>query len=308
MKDTKSLLLALVSFGLVGTWVYHIADKARYTSQRNEVLVADTAAIAQGIRDSLQKIYSISLNNTLNQLDLSKLQNDSLNTELKGKFSEIFRLRNEITGLLGKNDITQDDLNKAKAKIVELQQKIALIKAENADLVSEKERLNNVLSRLTEEMKNMESNARQLDAEKKELQATVDMGSTLIASDISFRAVYVRGGNEDVITTTAKRAEKMIVSFIVQNNISRSGTAEVVAILSDPDGQVMQPDQWAAGSYSTKNEGLLKYSRRFAIDYKAGKKEQIIMPVQLSRFKSGAYSLRIYHNGLRIGESNLSLK
>jgi hypothetical protein len=308
MKDTKSVLLALVSVGLVGTWVYHIVDKTNYTTRRHEIYVADSAAIAQGVRDSLQKIYTLSLNNTLNQLDLTKLQNDSLNTELKGKFSEIYKLRNEITGLLGKNNITQEDLNKARAKIVELQQMITQIKAENTDLVSEKERLTGVLTRLTEEMKNMEDNSKRLDAEKKELQATVDMGSTLIASDIHFQAFYARKEKEDLVTDQARKAEKFIISFILQNNIAKSSSAEVVVIITDPEGNVIQTNQWSAGTYATKNEGLLKYSRRFNIDYQAGKKEQIVLPLQLSRFKTGTYRLAVYHNGIKIGESGLVLK
>jgi len=65
MRDIKTLLLALLSTGLVATWVYHLYDKTIYTSQKREVYIKDSIAVAEAVRDSLQKIYS----STKNELD-----------------------------------------------------------------------------------------------------------------------------------------------------------------------------------------------------------------------------------------------
>ena len=46
MKDTKTLLLMMLSAGLTGTWVYHLYDKTQYSKRRTEVYIKDSVAVA----------------------------------------------------------------------------------------------------------------------------------------------------------------------------------------------------------------------------------------------------------------------
>ena len=57
MRDSKNLLLLLVSVGLMGTWIYHLYDKSRYSTHLAQVLVKDTMATQEAVRDSLQKYF-----------------------------------------------------------------------------------------------------------------------------------------------------------------------------------------------------------------------------------------------------------
>ncbi|MBK6383861.1 MAG: hypothetical protein IPF69_10420 [Chitinophagaceae bacterium] len=72
MKDTKSILLGMLSVGLVGTWVYHLYDKTQYSQRRTEVYIKDSIAVAQAVQDSLQRIYSHTINNLGAELDSTK--------------------------------------------------------------------------------------------------------------------------------------------------------------------------------------------------------------------------------------------
>jgi hypothetical protein len=57
MKDTNSLLLVLLSVVLLGTWFYHLYDKTKYSNQRKEIYIKDSIDVAEGVHDSLHKIY-----------------------------------------------------------------------------------------------------------------------------------------------------------------------------------------------------------------------------------------------------------
>ena len=111
MRDTKSLLLALLATGLVITWVYHIYDKSKYSTLTREVFVKDSIAVAEAVSDSLRKYYS----NTLDQLGVEKMQIDSSNNLLKGelgiKITEINKLRADIGDILKRKNLTQSDLS-----------------------------------------------------------------------------------------------------------------------------------------------------------------------------------------------------
>ena len=61
MRDIKSLLLVLLSTGLVCTWVYHLYDKTMYRQGRTQVYIKHSIAVAEGIRDSLYKIYNATI-------------------------------------------------------------------------------------------------------------------------------------------------------------------------------------------------------------------------------------------------------
>jgi len=122
MKDAKPLLLLLMATGLVATWIYHLYDKNEYSKRRTEVYVKDSAAIADGIRDSLTRMFSSTIRDLDQQLDSSRQQSDSLQGDLQQKLHAIQQLRTEIGGLLKKGKTSPADLEQARKKIRELRQ------------------------------------------------------------------------------------------------------------------------------------------------------------------------------------------
>src|SRR5688572_23389118 len=134
MKDIKPFLLALLSVGLVATWGYHLYDKSKYSNRTREIYIKDSIAVAEAVKDSLQKLYVVALD----QLSLEKMNTDSANTTLKGelgqRLAEINKLKNEIGDILKKRNFNQADLNEARVKINELQQMVTGMKNENASL------------------------------------------------------------------------------------------------------------------------------------------------------------------------------
>ena len=76
MRDTKSLLLllvslllVLVSFVLIWTWGYSYYTKSENAKTNAIQPAADSAAIAGKLRDSLQKVYDATLQDMDMQLN-----------------------------------------------------------------------------------------------------------------------------------------------------------------------------------------------------------------------------------------------
>jgi predicted nucleic acid-binding Zn-ribbon protein len=306
MRDSKSLLLALLATGLVVTWVYHIYDKSKYASLTREVFVKDSIAVAEAVSDSLRKYYT----RTLDQLGVEKMQIDSSNHLLKGelgnKITEINKLRAEIGTILKRKNLTQSDLTEAKIKIDDLQQRIDDLKTENTTLTDERSKLNTILAQLNGEMNSLQQNMQKVSAENKELIQKINDASVFIASEIKFAAVAVKDQKETE-TTQQKKASKFVTSFTVQNNILDMDNAEVVVVISDPAGKPLNTEVWDVGSFETKTEGRKVYTRKVRFEYNKGEAKQLIFSLEPNNFDKGTYKLSLYHNGIRIGGTSWKL-
>ena len=307
MRDNKSILLALLAAGLVITWVYHIYDKSQYSNHTREVFVKDSIAVAEAVSDSLRVYYT----RTLDQLGVEKLEIDSTNSSLKGelgqRITEINRLRSEIGIILKRKNLTQADLTEAKTKIDDLQTMIDDLKTENSSLSDERTKLNGVLAQLNGEMNSLQQNMQKVSAENRDLAQKINEASVFIASEIKFAAVNVKTDEKESETTQQKKANKLVTSFTVQNNILDLQSAEVVVVITDPSGKSLNTEVWDVGSFETKTDGRKIYTRKVKFEYNKGEAKHLIFSLEPDNFEKGIYKLSLYHNGIRIGESSWKL-
>jgi peptidoglycan hydrolase CwlO-like protein len=307
MKDNKSILLAFLAAGLVITWIYHIYDKSQYSNHTREVFVKDSIAVAEAVSDSLRIYYT----RALDQLGVEKLQIDSSNSSLKGELgervTEINKLRDEISIILKRKNLSQADLTEAKTKINDLQSKIENMRRENTSLVEERTKLNGVLAQLNGEMNSLQQNMEKVSAENKDLAQKINDASVFIASEIKFAAVNVKADEKESETTQQKKANKFVTSFTVQNNILDLESAEVIVVITDPSGKSLNTEVWDAGSFETKTDGRKIYTLRVKFEYNKGEAKRLIFSLEPNSFEKGTYKLSLYHNGIRIGESSWKL-
>ena len=307
MKDNKSILLAFLAAGLVITWIYHIYDKSQYSNHTREVFVKDSIAVAEAVSDSLRIYYT----RALDQLGVEKLQIDSSNSSLKGELgervTEINKLRDEISIILKRKNLSQADLTEAKTKINDLQSKIENMRRENTSLVEERTKLNGVLAQLNGEMNSLQQNMEKVSAENKDLAQKINDASIFIASEIKFAAVNVKADEKESETTQQKKANKFVTSFTVQNNILDLESAEVIVVITDPSGKSLNTEVWDAGSFETKTDGRKIYTLRVKFEYNKGEAKRLIFSLEPNSFEKGTYKLSLYHNGIRIGESTWKL-
>jgi hypothetical protein len=305
MKDSKSLLLVLLSIGLICTWIYHIYDKTIYSQSKPVVNVTDSATIAGSIRDSLQNLYSTTINDLDTRLSYSQLNEDSLRNNLDSKLKEINRLKSEINGILNKQGFSRTDIGEARQKINELQQKVDELSNQKFTMEQEKQQLTGVLEQLTVNVDTLQRNIRVLSNENRQLNEKIAMASIFVASDLKIDAIAVRGESEES-TSQAKKTDKFIASFTVQNHVNQFTNAEITTVLIKPDGQVMQSTVWDSGTFET-GEGKKNYTRKIRFDYDKGEQKNLLFSIDTDKCEKGIYTFQLWHNGKKIGQTTKTL-
>ena len=193
MKDPKSVLLVLLCVGLVSTWIYHIYDKTIYSQRQSQVFIKDSAAVAQGIRDSLDRLYSGTITDLDTRLSYSRLNEDSLRNSLDSKLGEINQLKSEISNILNKQGFSKSDMVSARQKIGELQEKVDELSGHNLTMEQEKKELTGILEQLSGDVDTLQRNIRRLSNENRQLNEKIALASVFVASDLKLDAVAVRG-------------------------------------------------------------------------------------------------------------------
>jgi predicted RNase H-like nuclease (RuvC/YqgF family) len=299
MRDSKNLLLILVSVSLMGTWIYHLYDKSLYSNHQSAVYVRDSLATQEAIKDSLQKLF----NEKNYELDTTKLQADSLKGTLDSTRLKIYSLREQITQILRNRNATKNDLKTARDLITEYKERIEEMKAQNNDLETERSRLNGVLSQLNDEMKNLHQSIEKITQENKELTETINEASTFIASDMRLSAVTTKPDSREVEASSAKKANKLIFSFTLQNNIAKSTFYDVYVVITQPGDKVLQTDIWGDNYFVSKNEGTKTYTAKVHFEYNRGERKKLLYTIQPDIFLPGTYTMQVYQNGVSLGEA-----
>lgn len=307
MKDTKSILLGLLSIGLVFTWVYHLYDKTQYSTPNINVNKIDTITVAKEIQDSLQKVYSHTINNLDAQLDSTKSTAGQLQNQLATKLKEINRLRTEISAILKKNDFTKEDLELARSKTVELQSLVAELQNKNSTVEEEKKQLSAVLENTNTVVKNLTGTVQKVEQENKVLIEKVNIASSFVASELKLSPVAVKNEREQE-TYQAKKASKLVISFTVQNNITDYENADVFIVITQPNGKVLRnEDIWETSTATLQNGSRINFTRKIRFEYQKGERKSLIFSLNPEEFLSGTYTLQVYHNGYIIGQSMKTL-
>ena len=308
MRDTKSLLLllvslllVLVSFVLIWTWGYNFYT--RNESPKTTVVVAavDSAAIANRVKDSLQKLYTATLDELDIQLNSTLSHSDSLKNELDVKLAEFYRLRTEIVTLL-KNRSTNSNNNFAVArqKINELQSKVDDLKEKNQVVDSENKKLNEVLDQISKNDRPVDNRAANSN-KAGGADRTAGAFPLFTASDLRLAAV----SNEDdkeTETTLAEKTDKFNGSFTVTNFNSQLTNAEMMVIVLKPDGRVLKGSGWDSGTFNTV-DGRKIYSYKFNFSYARGEAKRLLFSLKGSSLIRGNYTMEVYQNGQMIART-----
>ena len=290
MKDTKTILLALLSLGLVATWVYHLYDKTKYSVKQPASTRTDEDHLLRNVQDSLQNVYSSALGRLGAQLDSAKNTAGLLQGELIARMDEINLLKTEIADLLRKNNAGKEDLALAGKKTSKFQQLVASLPKKN--MAEEKKQP----QPLPDETNITE--IKQDNAQPEKTNAT----SLFTASDLKFIPVKVINDKEEE-TSRAEDANKLIISFAVKNTITGFDNAEVFAVITQPDGKVLQTDAWETATINTYGYGKKTYTRKMKFEYQKGEIKQLQLTLRPDDYEKGNYRLQVFHNGYLIGET-----
>lgn len=302
-KNYKNLAIGLLAAGLLGTWGYLLYDKNKSgekIGKQQTVIESQDSKISD-----LQKDFD----NALVRLDSLTGANNSLsgeNTDLKAKYQkDIDAKKAEIRRILNDKNATAAELAKAKTLISDLNDKITGLETEVARLTGENQLLTVANSTLKEEKTNLEQNLLTTKSEKADLEKTVDVASTFSASNIAVIPMNEKNSGKEKETSSAKKVDKLVVSFDVENRIAKSGPADMYLIVTAPDGKVISE---GTNTLNTRTDGDKSFTAKLPVDYVQGQRKNIQFPIRQNDFMTGDYKIEIYHNGFKIGEGIRSLK
>jgi phage shock protein A len=296
-KDYKGLI------GLLGTWGYLL-----WNNNKNEQTIQQKEATISQVTDEkteLQRNFDASLA----RLDSVTGNNNALEGKLTEKNGEISKLKGEIRSILNKKNATAAELNKAKSLIAEMNDKVASLEQEVARLTTENAQLNTDLTSEKGKTTQLTTDLATTTTAKQELEKTVDIASTLNAYNIAITPINERKNGKEKVTTTAKRVDKLVVSFDVDNRIAPAGSAEVYVLVTGPDGKPVAQEALGSGTFTTREEGDKPFTAKVPVKIETSKKVAVEFALkQADNFQKGAYKIEIYHNGFKIGEGTRELK
>ena len=301
-SNNKGIIIGVLAAALLGTWGYWLYKNNQSSQEITSHETKETAYMSA--RDSVQMLY----NDALSRLDSITGNNNNLQGQVTDKTTEISKLKSEINSILKKKNATQAELAKAKDLITQLNSKIENLEADNARLTGENQQLTSANTQLGEEKTALQQNLQTTTAEKDELASTVDVASTFSASNFQISPIHEKKNGKEKTTTTAKRVDKLVVGFDVENRIAKSGPADMYVIVTAPDGKVISDPSMNSGSFTTRNEGDKTFTSKVSVDYEQGTRKAMSVPIRQNDFQTGDYKIEVYHNGFKIGEGVKTLK
>ena len=301
-SNNKGIIIGVLAAALLGTWGYWLYKNNQSSQEITSHETKETAYMSA--RDSVQMLY----NDALSRLDSITGNNNNLQGQLTDKTTEISKLKSEINSILKKKNATQAELAKAKDLITQLNAKIENLEADNARLTGENQQLTSANTQLTEEKTTLQQNLQTTTAEKDELASTVDVASTFSASNFQISPIHEKKNGKEKTTSTAKRVDKLVVSFDVENRIAKSGPADMYVIVTAPDGKVISDPSMNSGTFTTRNEGDKTFTSKVTVDYEQGTRKAMSVPIRQNDFQTGDYKIEVYHNGFKVGEGVKTLK
>jgi hypothetical protein len=301
---TKNIVIAVLAAALIGTGTYAIVDsnKSSGVIQQQQTQIATVS----DEKSDVQKSFDASLV----RLDSMKTVNTNIQGKLDVSNKEIDKDKAEIRTILNKKNATAAELHKAKDLIASLNGKITDEEAQIAQLTKDKEQLTADKQQLTQDKEQLTQDLTTTTAQNQVLSNKVDVASTLNASNIVITPVKVKGNGKEKETTTAKRVDKLMISFNVDNRIATPGPTDVYVQITGPDGKVITTNA-ASGTFTTRENGDQSFTAKVPVtmDSSYGKKNvEFAITPSSSHFTEGSYKIQIYQNGFVIGEATQELK
>lgn len=299
----RTILLGVLIAALAGTWGYMIWDKSR--SNKQEQQLTSQLTTSDAAKNDLQR----ELNEAVMNLDMLKSTNAKAEELIKSKDKDIEDLKQQIQKILNDKNATASQLAQARRLIKQLKGNIEMYAAEIEKLKNENNQLTEEKRVITVERDAVRKNYDSATVVIKEKENIIDIGSTLHASNLNVVGVKEKSSGKEKETTTAKRVDKLKISFeLDENRITQSGLKEIYVNLIAPDGSVIVIPEGAA-KFVTRDGVEKMATKKVEIDYKQGERKQVQLELaKVQNFVPGNYKIEIYNNGFKIGEAVRSLK
>lgn len=303
-SKVKDILVGILILSLLGTWGYIIWDKnnTRELVAQKDSLINTTSTQ----KDQLQK----ELEDATLRYENIKSDNAKKDSTISIRDKEIEDKKSRIRSLLSKMNASQSDLNEAKALILSLNSDIEGYKTQIALLESQKVELTKANETVTKDRDRIQRDYDSSIEQIKNRDNTIDIASTLHASNFNIVGMSQKSGGKIVETTKAKKVDLLRVSFdLDENMITTSGAKILYIIITDPTGKVITTNQLGSGKFQTRDGDAKDYTQKIEVNYVQNKRQTVSFDWKsMETFKIGNYKIEVYNNGFKVGEGTRTLK
>lgn len=301
-KDYRNAIYAVLTAALLGTWGYMLYFKNKSTGENQQVLI--TANNSDSARSAIQSQFDASIA----RLDSLSGVNNAISGQLKDRNAEIANLKSEIRNILNKKNATQAELDRARTLIADLQGKVEGLVQEVERLKGENQQLAVANTELTGERDIARRDRDSVARVAAEQGKTIEVGSTLNAFNITITPINEKRGGKEKATTSAKRVDKLVIDFDVENRIAKSGTTDIYVTITGPDGKIVNSENQSGGSITLRSGDQKTYSYKESVEYSQGERKHIKVSCKQPDFQRGNYKIEIFQNGNSIGGGVRELK
>ena len=301
-KNSKNIIIGVLIAAVIAMGGYLAYDKKKDTQviQKQEAQIASVS----DEKSDIQKNFDASLA----RLDSMTGINGKLQSQLSEKNTEIAKVKTEIRSILNKSNATTAELARAKELVASLNGKISSLQADVARLTLENKSLNEEKVVLIADKTKLTSDLEATTVVKLELEKKVDVASTLNASNITITPINVKSNGKEKVSSVAKRVDKLVVSFDVDNRIAQTGSTDVYVLVIGPDGNPITPET-SGGIFTTRENGEKAFTAKLPVDVETAKRKNVEFAFAPgTNFQKGNYTIQIYQNGFLIGEGTRELK
>jgi hypothetical protein len=287
--------LIVVVLALLGTDVYLYLQKNK----------SDTKIVYQDDERNRLKIELDSLEAQIEQVNTGKAK---MSTEMRAKNDSLQSKIKVLRQELAKGKLTAAELGKAQEDVKQLRYfvtkytaDIEELKKQNTSLTSERDTLKTNLASTTEK-------ATTLEKQNQDLDTKVKIASALKLGGANIVAYKIKGSGKEVDVTRAGPAKKIKINFTVaENSIAEKRLHDVYVRILDPTGNLVT-DPKDAGTFSSDGQDL-QYTYKTSIDFKDdGSGYTIDWVNPAPPFVKGTYTVLLYADGSKMGQSTFSLK
>ena len=324
-KDYSKIILGTLAL-LFGLLAFFYGAKYYQSEKTSDTYLAEKKEINTEYDELVREFEVLS-----NELELLETSNTDLHEQLATQKEDLEARKTEVSRILRKEQLTREELEKARAMIEELRkdkqelmaridelnnENIAL-KAENQTFsrqittVSEEKKVLEVKNdSLTEQTQTLETENTQLVEEREANADKVAFAQVVPVRNIVAEGVKFKNSGREKTTSNYKHVDKLAITFTVEENpVADEGNKEYLVRVINPDGTIVFDPHRGSGEFidSSSNEGM-KYTTKTVIDYSNQEKHVSLFWLQDRPFQRGDYVVEVYQAGYKVGESTFELR
>ena len=297
-KDqNKNIIIIVLVLLVIISGIKLYTDYVDRTKKTEEILLLSTEN-----NDLNKRLDSVTYQLDLRIKEIEKLGGDVKALEavrdqmMAERNSSKQRTNSEIAALNGK-------INNLNSLIAQKDQEILELRAANQQLFAENEDLKTNKAQIEEEVA-------QLNIQKQDLQAKVDVASMLKAENIAISAVNSRG-KERVETTKDfknKQIERLKVSFnLGDNKVAQKGPRNVYVQVLGPNSQPIFDVAKGSGTFMI-NGAEQFYTVKQDIIFDNSEQDLVFYYEKGSDYVSGTHQVKVFVDNYQVGSKTFTVK